>query len=188
MGRPKQLLDVNGAPMLQLVVEQACASSLDDVVVVLGADAAPIRNAVRFGRARVVVNDRHADGMSTSLRAGLDSLGGAVDDAVVLLADRPDVDASLIDSLLGLHARSRLPAAATSVGGVLQPPVVLSRRLWPAVTQLRGDAGLRDVLRSRPADVATLPVAPAVDVDTPDDYARLLARLRAKPATSDGGR
>jgi len=56
MGEPKQLLTVRGRPLLETALAAACDSQLDEVVVVLGAHAAEIRDSVRFGRARVVVN------------------------------------------------------------------------------------------------------------------------------------
>ncbi len=182
MGRPKQLLDVGGRPLLQLVVEQACASRLGEVVVVLGASAGAVEAGVDLGRARIVVNDVHARGLSTSLRAGIGALGSDVDLALVILGDQPDVPASLLDSLLDLQAESGLPAAALSIEGLLHPPMVLSRELWDGLRDIAGDVGLRHVIRTRPALVAPLRVAlpthRPVDVDTPEDYARLM-RARA---------
>ncbi len=177
MGRPKQLLPVDGRPLLQLVVERACASRLDEVYVVLGARAEEIRARVEMGRARVVVNPEYASGMASSLRAGLDALGAEVERAVVILGDQPGVTGEQIDRLLELHQRSGLPAAALSFDGLLHPPVVLGRELWPGLASLEGDVGCRALIRARPEQVAALPV-PAVhrhpvDVDTPHDYERL---------------
>ena len=62
MGSPKQLLLIGGRPLLQLVVDRASASKLDEVIVVLGVVADEIRSRVDFGRARVVVNPDHAAG------------------------------------------------------------------------------------------------------------------------------
>ena len=87
MGEPKQLLEVRGTPLLELAVSAACASQLDAIVVVLGARADEIAAAVDFGRARVVRNPDHEQGMSTSLRAGIASLGADVTRAVVILGD-----------------------------------------------------------------------------------------------------
>jgi molybdenum cofactor cytidylyltransferase len=175
MGSPKQLLAVGGRPLLETVVAAACASSLDEVVVVLGATAAAVREAVEWGRARQLDNPRHAEGMSTSLQAGIAALGPEVRRCVVLLGDHAGLTAALIDALLDAQARSGLPAAALRVAGVLQPPVVLDRALWSEVDTLRGDVGLRDVLRADPRRVAVVDPAGAapVDVDTPDDLRRL---------------
>jgi len=178
MGRPKQLLDVDGRPLLEVVVGHANASRLDEVLVVLGAAAEEIRSQVDFGRARVLINPEHATGMASSLRAGLAALDGDVDLAMVILGDQPDV-AGRLDRLLELQEESGLPAAALSFGDLLHPPVVMRRELWGDLMALEGDIGCRAVIRARPALVARLPVAELnhpVDVDTPDDYRRLVAR------------
>lgn len=176
MGSPKQLLVVAGKPLLQLVVQRACASRLDEVVVVLGAAADEVRRGVELGRATVLVNEDHASGMASSLRAGIASLAGDVERAVVILGDQPDISPELIDALLDLQETSGLPAAALSFEGVTHPPVVLARELWPGLMELEGDVGCRAVIRARPELVALLPHASGhkhpIDVDTPDDYAR----------------
>ncbi len=176
MGRPKQLLDVAGRPLLEVVIGHANASRLDEVLVVLGAAAEEIQAEVDFGRARVLINPDHATGMASSLRAGLAALDGDVDAAMVILGDQPDI-AGRIDGLLELQEESGLPAAALSFGTLLHPPVVLRRELWGDLMALEGDVGCRAVIRARPEMVARLPVGELnhpVDVDTPDDYRRLV--------------
>ena len=177
MGSPKQLLSIEGRPLLEVVVKQVCASRLDDVLVVLGAAANEIRAAVDFGRASVLVNADHATGMASSLRAGLAALDDDVDRAMVVLGDQPDISARLLDSLLDLQAESGLPAAALSFNGLLHPPVVLKRELWGDLNELEGDVGCRAVIRAKPELVAKLvaetDLKHPVDVDTPDDYRRL---------------
>ena len=184
MGSPKQLLEIAGRPLLERIVAAACASRLDEVVVVLGAGAQGIRDAVDVGRARVIVNERYADGMSTSLRAGVGALSDEVDRAVVILADQPDVDASLIDQLLDTQESSMLPAAALDFDGLLHPPAVLARELWPRIDELQGDVGLRQLLRQHPDRVARIrasrPTSHPVDIDTPDDAALFKARAEKR--------
>jgi len=173
MGQPKQLLAVGGEALLERVAAAASASRLDEVVVVLGAGAEAVRRAVALGRARVVVNERHEQGMSTSLRAGIAALDATVERAVVILGDQPDVTPAVIDELLDRHQTTGLPAAALSAGGVLQPPVVLSRELWPELESMQGDVGARALLRSRPERVAVVTTdRPPADLDTPEDLAR----------------
>jgi molybdenum cofactor cytidylyltransferase len=176
MGSPKQLLDVDGRPLLELVVGHANASRLDDVIVVLGGAADEIQRRVDLGRARVLINPDHESGMASSLRAGLAALSAEVDVAMVILGDQPDV-AGRIDRLLELQEESGLPAASLSFGGLLHPPVALRRELWGELMALEGDVGCRAVIRARPELVARLPVGELnhpVDVDTADDYRRLL--------------
>jgi molybdenum cofactor cytidylyltransferase len=178
MGRPKQLLDVGGRPLLEMVVGQTNDSQLDEVFVVLGARADEIRARVDFGRARVVANHDHESGMASSLRAGLSALDADVEAAMVILGDQPD-GAGRIDRLLELERESGLPAAALSFGGLLHPPVLLRRELWGDLMRLEGDVGCRAIIRARPDLVAKLDVdgpKHPVDVDTPEDYMRFVAR------------
>ena len=76
------------------------------------------------------------------------------------------------------QATSRLPAAALRLGGILHPPVVLRRELWPELMALEGDVGCRRLIRGRPELVAAVevpgPGGHPVDIDTPEDYRRLL--------------
>lgn len=188
MGSPKQLLPFEGRPLLERVLDEVNASGLDEVLVVLGANAERIEEEVRLGRARVVRNPDHAEGMSSSLRAGLRALGPEVGRVVVILGDQPGVTAALLDELLGLQAGSGLPAAALSFEGMLHPPVVMERSLWGDLEALSGDVGCRRLIRARPELVAPLP-APVpghhpVDVDTPEDYERLTRAPSAGTATT----
>lgn len=177
LGRPKQLLAVEGRPLLELVVSRACASGLGEVVVVLGAYADEIAGAADLGRARVVLNPDYQEGMSSSLRVGVAALGESVGRLMVILGDQPDVSAEMIDDLLTLQGHSGLPAAALNVDGLLQPPAIFERRLWPELKALAGDAGCRELIRSQPQLVAQLqiptPLRSWTDVDTLADYQRL---------------
>jgi molybdenum cofactor cytidylyltransferase len=179
MGEPKQLLPVRGRPLLETALAAACDSQLDEVVVVLGAHADAIRRSVRFGRARVVLNPDYAQGMSTSLRAGIASLSAHVGRAVVILGDQPDITAEIVDRLLATQAGSGLPAAALSFDGLLHPPVVLARELWGDVEALEGDVGCRALVRAHPELVAAVaagrPGGHPIDIDTREDFDRLAA-------------
>ncbi|HEY2702788.1 MAG TPA: nucleotidyltransferase family protein [Candidatus Dormibacteraeota bacterium] len=175
MGRPKQLLPLGGTTLLGTVLAAARGARLDEVVLVLGAEAGSIGAALDTRGVRVVIAADHAEGMGASLRTGVAALGPEVERVAILLGDQPRVGPALVDAVLEHHRRSGLPAAAVSSGGVLQPPVVADRRLWPQLLGARGDSGLRALLRAAPGMVATLSVdGAAIDVDTPDDYRRLI--------------
>jgi molybdenum cofactor cytidylyltransferase len=179
MGEPKQLLPVRGRPLLESALAAACDSTLDDVVVVLGSHADEIRQSVRLGRARVVINRGYAAGMSTSLKSGIGALCSDVERAVIILGDQPDISAAMIDRLLQAQASSGLPAAALSFDGLLHPPVVLARELWRDIDALEGDVGLRALVRAHPELVAPVgadrPGGHPIDIDTREDFEQLAA-------------
>jgi molybdenum cofactor cytidylyltransferase len=182
IGRPKQLLPLDGRPVLQRVLDEAAASCLDEVIVVLGCRAPEIEAALHLPVARpvrVLVNPDHAAGQSTSLRVGLRAAQPQSVAAAILLADQPGVTAQLIDRLAAAfragHAPVVRPVYRDAAGRIVPGhPVFLARRLWADVETLRGDQGARALLAAHPDWVAEVLVErePPADIDTWADYRR----------------
>ena len=181
LGRPKQLLPIGGRPLLQHVVDAAAASSLAEIVIVLGHAAAEVRAAIRVPtHARAVVNADWAAGQSTSLACGLGAIASDVDAALVLLGDQPWVTSALVDGLLARWREQPDPPALRPCwrdrDGTRVPghPVVLGRALWPAAAGLAGDQGARTLFAAHPEWLREVELAgpPPLDVDDEDDYRR----------------
>ena len=178
-GRPKQLADWRGKPLLGHVVAQVRGwPDVGAVYVVLGAGADRIMEAVDLAGVTVVENLEWREGMGSSLRAGLDFLVGerSVDQALLVLGDQPIVQGDVATRLLEARKRSRRPVVIPRYRYSRGHPVLVHRTLWPElVTGLGGDQGARNLFLSHPEWVEEVPVdaMPPVDVDTPDDLQRL---------------
>ena len=189
MGRPKQLLALAGRPLLQHVVDAANGSVLTELVLVLGHAATEIRVALVVPpRCRVVVNPDHAAGQSTSLASGLAAVDAGAAAVVVLLGDQPGVTSALVDRVGERFLTGDAPAVRPvwrTAGGVPRPghPVVLARRLWPALAGLAGDQGARVLFDAHPEWMCELEIAgdPPPDVDDLDDYRRVLGASAVAP-------
>jgi molybdenum cofactor cytidylyltransferase len=188
MGRPKQLLPLEGRPLLQHTVDAAVASNLDEIIVVLGHCAADVRAAINCpGRVRIVVNPDYAVGQSTSLRAGVRAASTRAAAAAVLLGDQPHVTARLIDRVAAAFLTADAPVVRPVYGEpnnrrIPGHPVFLARRVWRHVEDLHGDQGARALLALHPEWLFEVPVEGDVprDVDTWDDYRHTVsAALRA---------
>lgn len=176
MGGPnKLLLPVAGQAMVRHVVEAALASSAAPVLVVLGHQQHEVRQALRGLKVRFVVNADHAKGLSTSLRAGLEALPADIDGAVICLGDMPRVSAGLIDALIAAFD----PAADRRIvvptwRGRRGNPVLWSRDLFPAMRELAGDVGARQLILQHADAVAEVEAesdATLIDIDTPEALA-----------------
>ena len=195
MGRPKQLLPIGGRPLLQHVLDEAVASSLDEIVVVLGHRAQDIKKAIELPRGRsvrMVVNPNYAGGQSTSLRLGLRSTDPRAVGVGVLLGDQLHVTARLIDRLAAVFLTGGSPVVRPVYSGtgsrpVPGHPVFLARRIWAEVEKLDGDQGARSLLSAHPNWVVEIAVEsdPPADLDTWDDYQRAV-EAEAAPATGRG--
>ena len=184
LGRPKQLLELGGKPVLRHVVDAALAAPLDEVVVVLGHDAERIAPVLPDDpRVRTTVNARFAEGQSTSLAAGLDALPGGCRAAVILLGDQPGIRPEAIEAVIGGFAEGLGPVVQASYDGGPGHPTLLAWAVWPqVVAELGGDEGARAVLGRHPDWVQAIAVAGSapLDIDTEDDYLRIRVQFNAR--------
>jgi molybdenum cofactor cytidylyltransferase len=181
LGRPKQLLPVHGEPLIRHTLRRVLASSLDQVILVVGHEADEVRAAVADLPVACVVNPDAAAGQSTSVRAGIAALSPDIAAAAFILGDQPGVDSNVIDTLITAWRTSGAPVVVPRYEDRMGNPVLFDRRLFPELAALEGDAGARPVVRAYhdSGELQVVPVAgPAPpDVDTEADYAALLAAL-----------
>ncbi len=173
MGTLKQLLPVGGQPMVRRVTEAACAAGLAQVVVVVGAQAEAVTAELAGLPVDVVVNDAWAEGLSTSLRAGLDALRPEVQAALVVLADQPALTPELLRILADRYRATGAPLVVPFYEGRRGNPVLVARRLFPEWRAVEGDRGGRALLARYQDEMERVDVDdPAVvrDVDTRADY------------------
>jgi len=147
-GSPKQLAELRGRPLLDHVVDSVRAvPTVDPIIVVLGADAERIRATVDLEDVDIVVADEWAQGISASLRAGIAAAGGA-EAVVIMLGDQPLISPQVIAAVVERFAGAT-PAARATFGGAPGHPVLIKRRLFADVAELRGDSGARELLEAR---------------------------------------
>lgn len=181
LGRPKQLLDLFGEPLLRHTVRNAISSHLDDVVVVLGHEASKITSAIGEWGQRVVINPNYLEGQSTSLLLGLSAINPLSRAVVFLLGDQPQVTPDIIDALIDAFRETGAPIVMPTYGGVPANPVLFSDEMFPKLAKITGDEGARPIIkkhRDRVAHVRVSDGAPPQDVDTEDEYQTLLAAMR----------
>ena len=177
MGTPKLLLTHRDVPLLRLAVDAAIRGGCDDVVVVLGADRERYLPVLKGTPARPVHNPDFAQGMSTSIRTGIEAVPDDAGAAVIMLADQPFVDEAVIRRLIETYRTSGQKIVASTYEGVRGVPVVFDRALFLELLVLEGDQGAKQVMATYPTHVATveLPADRARDIDTPEDARRFLA-------------
>ncbi|MFZ0397079.1 MAG: nucleotidyltransferase family protein [Methyloceanibacter sp.] len=180
--RNKLLETVGGEPMVRHVAAVAIASGTQPVIVVTGHEAAAVRGALRGLAVTIVANPDYADGLSTSLRAGLRALPQGIDGALILLGDMPEVESSVLTALV---------AAFTGESAICVPvrhgrrgnPVLWGSAYFAEMMGLTGDSGAKSLMARHEAHLVEVEVASDSifeDVDAPED----LARLRRSGATS----
>lgn len=186
MGRAKAglTLDSTGQTFLAQLVRQFTAARLPDIVIVTGAEpetvrkaAGPLRPPVRFEH-----NEQWASGQLTSLLAGLrPRFGDALEAIMVTLVDAPLVTDATVRRLLQVWRAQRAPIVRPARGETHGHPVIFDRVVFDDLRGADPRVGAKAVVRSHRECILNVPVddpGAFVDIDTPDDYERLLRELR----------
>lgn len=179
-GSDKLLATVARQPLLAWTLEAVVdVVPTDHVLVVLGRGQ-EARAALCDGASVPTLLARHAaDGMRWSLQEGLDACPEAVPGAVVVLADDPVAVRCLPGVLAAARGDLGAPAAVRREP-FLPHPVYLPRACWPAPPSSDADHGLRELLAHDHTRWIDDDGPRPVDVDVPDDVARLEAVLSAR--------
>jgi molybdenum cofactor cytidylyltransferase len=181
MGRPKQLLEIEGRPLVVRAVEAALASPSWPVVVVLGANAEAIRPVLAGLPVLVTENAAWPEGMAASIRAGTETLqqfSRHLDAALVALCDQPAFSTATIAQLIDAQRATGRSIVAARYSGRLGAPALFLRRHFSTLASLTGEEGARALLNGDPAEITAVDLPElAFDLDTPAD----LAALRASP-------
>jgi molybdenum cofactor cytidylyltransferase len=180
MGSPKQTLQYKGESLLRRAALAALGAGCRPVMVVTGAHAELSRRELDGLGVRVVVNARWETGMASSIRAGVEGLLSADADvaaAVFMLCDQPHVTADVISDLVAAHRATGRPVVASTYGGSFGVPALFGRTLLAELIRLEGEAGAKQVIKRHASEAHFLPFPDGeVDVDTLDDFSRLIAK------------
>ena len=178
-GGGKLLAPLAGKPLVLLAVEAALASAVEAVTVVLGSNAEDFQNALSplaDARLRTLVCAEWDQGLSASLRCGIDSLPDDARAAVIFLGDMPQVPTELANRVL-TAVIDGAPAALPVCDGRPAHPVAIAGAIFPEVRRLTGDQGARALLEQMPGalHIASDDPGSIRDVDTVEDLRDLAA-------------
>ncbi len=176
LGTPKQLLRRGSETLVHRAVRLAAATQPQRVLLVIGAHAELMREAVADLRVEILVNDEWLEGLASSLRAAVGALGE--DDASVLIlgCDQPALEQVHLQRLLAGATGSASGCAATRHASARGVPAVVSAAVLRDARDLRGDQGLRGSLQRLPSDSVFLLQAAELefDLDTPADMEKAI--------------
>jgi len=181
MGSAKQLLRLGDRPLLAHVLDNVRASSVAEIVLVLGFEAEAIQREIKLHDVRLIVNSQYRQGMGTSLKAGLAAVDPEAEGALVVLADQPLVRPGTLDRLIAEHQAGQAQIVIPTYRGFRGNPVLLDRSIFPELMGLNGDIGCRAVFGDHLDGIVKSPVDDVgilLDVDERNDLETL--------ATPDG--
>ena len=171
----KMLVEIEGTPMVVLAAQALIASGASPVVVVLGHEPAAVEQALDGLQVIFVHNSDYADGLSTSLKAGLSALPDRCNGAVIALGDMPGVTAADIDSLIdAFDPMGGHTICVPTYHGKRGNPVLWGRRYFTEMIGVSGDVGARHLIGENTDQVVEVTrdnPGVLIDLDTPEAVA-----------------
>lgn len=170
--RNKLLTSLDGRPLLHHVLATFCTSQhVQDVILVTGHQAVDVQSSISAFDVRVVHALNYIEGMSVSLRCGVEVLNASCDAFFVALGDMPHISPVTIAQLIVHMNQQRAPVVAPCYQGHRGHPVLFDCALAPQFSTMTGDRGARQILQRN--DVALVDVNdPGIlkDYDTPESF------------------
>ena len=168
----KLLARLDDQPLLRHVICALSASRIDEIIVVTGHMRDEIERALEGCNVRFAHNPDFADGLSTSLRVGIDAVDGEADGVLIALGDMPFVTFDAVNQMIdAYHHDETICAAVATANGKRGNPVLWSRRFFDDLKSIHGDKGARHLIGENEALIAEVEIGKAalLDLDTLDD-------------------
>ena len=147
LGWPKQSVEVDGEALLHRAARAALEAGLTPVFIVLGAGAEALEPLVADLPVEVIPNPHWEEGMSSSIRVGLQAIPPTARAVVLLICDQIHLEAAVLERLIQAFHASPTHPAACFYEGTLGVPAIFPRSAFAELTALRGDKGARVLLK-----------------------------------------
>lgn len=184
MGRPKQLLWVEGEPLIRKTVQAALACQADQVTVVLGFSGESVQTAIADLPVTILFHEHWAKGMGSSLKRGVYEVLQLKPQPVailVLVCDQPYLTASHLDKLINHYRTSSAPVIASVYQGDVGVPAIFDQVIVKELMTLDDQHGAKQVIKKFSDQYLTVPFPGGeLDLDTPDDYTQFLQSKNQK--------
>jgi molybdenum cofactor cytidylyltransferase len=185
LGQPKQLVRLDGRPLLHTMVSHAVAVAGHAVTVVVGAHAQELALLLKHSPASVIVNRHWEEGLGASIRCGIAALPPACDAVLIMLADQVGVSSDDLKRLVSAWKGQDSTVVASLYSGTVGVPAIFPRWCFSDLAALRGDVGARRILQRYSDRLTRVPMPnAAMDLDTPEQLEEL-RRIRQPRAVGE---
>ena len=185
MGQSKQLLAVNGRPLLLHTLDVISQTDLNPVVTVLGANHQAHQELVKDSNAGIVINSNWQSGMGSSLKTGLNHLltqAPSTDAVIMLVCDQPGITPDHLQALAQKYRAGKSPIVASWYANTAGVPALFDKTMFPELLRLDDSQGAQKIIQKHAyiLSVVDFPGG-AIDLDTPEEYDQYIKTKKPSP-------
>lgn len=179
LGEPKQLLTYRDKNLLNHTIAEAKKAGDGMVVVILGGNFHLIAGNTVHAGVKVIYNPGWEEGISSSIRMGFKEMLKTepdLEEIILTVCDQPFIAAGQFQALRAEAKISGKDIVASTYSGTTGTPLLVSQIHFPALMKLSGNQGVKTLLLEHGSKLSTVPFEKGeIDIDTPEDYAKLIA-------------
>jgi molybdenum cofactor cytidylyltransferase len=181
MGQNKLLLDFRDKPLIAHAVDTLLAAAIDEIIVVLGHEAEKVRGKLKGKPVKLVQNPDYQEGLSTSVRAGVEAVSVQAEGIMIYLVDQPLLEPVDVNQLVRAFTRAKEVNKNIVVPffqGQRGNPVIFDSSYREAMLGVAGDVGCKGVIQRYPDKVFVVEMENdhvIRDVDTVEEYEEVLS-------------
>jgi molybdenum cofactor cytidylyltransferase len=181
MGRPKQLLHIDGLTLLERIIRTACEAKLSPLISVLGAHADKVEPLVRPLPTDHVYNENWQTGMGSSIATGLKkalALNPEIKGALFLLVDQPFVSPNLLMNMKTQADEGDNQGVVCQYDNTLGVPALFKKALFDDLLRLDAERGAKPLINQYQRHLAVVPFPKGkIDLDFPREWAQFIKKL-----------
>ncbi|ASS92567.1 nucleotidyltransferase family protein [Peribacillus simplex] len=186
MGEPKLLLPLRGQPLFRHAIDSILGSSMQPLYLVAGKYIEEIRqHSEDYPGLKIIHNPNYADGMSTSLKLGIQSIKEHVDAVMIFLADQPLISRDVIQALIEKYIECKddgVRIVRPKYKGEAGHPILVDAVILKEFHSIEGDQGGKSIIQKYDAMTETVSFDNSMwgfDIDTPEDYLKVKLHLKS---------
>jgi molybdenum cofactor cytidylyltransferase len=180
MGKLKQITEIKGKIMIEIILEKVKAQPFYEIILVLGYKHELIQKSLKTRVDKVVINNEYEKGISTSIKSGVLSISDDSEAFAIFLADQPFIKGETIKKIIEEFNKRECLILAPLYNNEIGHPVIFHRKLIPEIMKLTGDVGAKTIIKKFKENAYFLEVDDEgvfIDIDTPEDLNETLKKL-----------
>ncbi len=178
MGQSKQLLDINGEPLLIRSIKKALECTPQHLIVILGANEQAHRDVIRDLPVSIIPNHYWKSGMGSSIKTGLNYLirkSPETEAVIIMVCDQPGLTSDHLNALIKTFAQTKNPIVASSYSNTMGVPALFARSFFSNILMLKDEQGAKKIIEQFPERVTPVDFPEGIhDLDTAEDYQKYL--------------
>lgn len=175
MGAIKQLLPYKNTTLLGWAINNALETQAKATFCVLGANAEFIKSTIQQYAITTIINSKHKEGLSSSIVVAIENIEKtSFKHILLMLADQPTINTKYLNTLLNASKENPSKIISTDYGKNIGVPAIFPYEYFQDLKKLKGDNGAKTLLRKHLSNVIKIKKIDLIDIDTKDEYYKLI--------------